>query len=85
MRDLINKISKTDLVLKKNRKQIKDIKKDYINSQKRRRDLDHYLENEEKYVNQMSANITEITELNTNINEKFDSLNKVIELVIYEN
>ena len=67
-----------------NKKQINDIKKDYINSQKRRKDLDQHLENEKKYIKQMSKNITEIIELHTNINEKFDSLNKVIELIIYE-
>ncbi len=68
-----------------NANQLNNIKLDYMNAKERRYDLDEHLKNEQDFVLETSKKIRNTIIISEEINEKFDSLNKQIELIIYEN
>ena len=84
MRLLIEKIDQLKHQLNSNIKQLQNLKKDYQDSKKRRNDLDTHLISEQFFIHETSQEIKKIINVNINIEEKFDSLNKEIELIIDE-
>ena len=67
-----------------NKHQLTKIKLDYINSNTIRQDLDSHFENEIMITTNTSQKILNLIRLIENKTNEFDSLNRIIEKVIYE-
>ena len=81
---IINSLNNLKNTLAINQKQLNTLKLDYSQSKNRRYDLDEYLKNEKIFVQTTSQEINKINNILTQLNAKFDTLNKKIELIIYE-
>ena len=82
---MMHSINDLKNTLQLNHQQLNKLKLDYTHSRDRRDDLDSHLKNEAILVETTSKKIEKITDLLTELNVEFDSLNKKIELIIYDN
>lgn len=82
---IINSINSLKNTLTTNQDQLNALKLDYSQSKNRRNDLDEHLKNEKIFVQTTSQEIKKINSILSQLNAKFDTLNKKIELIIYEN
>lgn len=93
-RDYLNCINDMNEFIPKNRelqqamnlniKQLQNIKMDYIQTKQLRLDLNKHLKNEIYIINTTSKAIQELAQSIGNKTVEFDSLNKIMEQVIYE-
>ena len=82
---ILNESESLQKILTLNTNQLNNLKLDYLYANERRHDLDEHLKNEQNFVAETSKKIQKTIVILNEINEKFDSLNKQIELIIYEN
>ena len=83
--NIVHSINNLKDMLTINGEQLNKLKLDYQESKERRNDLDRHLKNEKIFVENSSKEIKKVTTVLNEMNEQFDSLNKIIELIIYEN
>jgi len=81
---IMNSLNNLKNTLVINQNQLNTLKLDYSQSKNRRDDLDEYLKNEKIFVQKTSQEIKKNNNILAQLNSEFDSLNKKIELIIYE-